>query len=111
MRQRDSISYVFYFGCFSLADGALQVLLDSQTDDHIEVVRFSSFTPSKLADDAMAILSAFSWPEVRVVGITTLFGNVPTDLATANALILRDIATKNNPSGARVPNCLTVKQK
>jgi hypothetical protein len=51
------------------------------------------------ADDAMAILSAFNWPEVKVVGITTLFGNVPTEMATENALILRNIAAEASPSG------------
>lgn len=55
----------------------------------------------------MAILSALNWPEVKVVGITTLFGNVPTDLATENALILRDVVAKNNPSGTKVPYSLS----
>jgi uridine nucleosidase len=36
----------------------------------------------------MAILSAFNSPEVEIIGLTTLFGNVPTSMATANALRL-----------------------
>jgi inosine-uridine nucleoside N-ribohydrolase len=40
------------------------------------------------ADDAMAILSAFNSPEIEVVGITTIFGNVYTETATQNAFIL-----------------------
>ncbi len=39
-------------------------------------------------DDAMAILFAFQSPEVEVVGLTSIFGNVTTGLATQNALRL-----------------------
>jgi uridine nucleosidase len=39
-------------------------------------------------DDSMAILFAFQSPELEVVGLTTIFGNVYTDLATQNALRL-----------------------
>lgn len=39
-------------------------------------------------DDAMAILAAFNSPEVEVVGIKTMYGNVRTELATQNALRL-----------------------
>lgn len=45
-------------------------------------------------DDAMAILSAFNWERIQVLGLTTLFGNVPVQLATQNALSLRDMAVK-----------------
>ena len=48
----------------------------------------------------MAILSAFNWSEVEVIGLTTLFGNVPVSMATQNALILRDLAAKMDPAGA-----------
>ncbi|PNW82034.1 hypothetical protein CHLRE_06g271050v5 [Chlamydomonas reinhardtii] len=43
-------------------------------------------------DDAMAILLAANSPEVRLVGLTTVYGNVPTALATANALRLLEMA-------------------
>ena len=43
-------------------------------------------------DDAMAIFFALRSPELDVVGLTTIFGNVHTDLATVNALRLLDIA-------------------
>src|SRR5690606_39957053 len=43
-------------------------------------------------DDAMAILFAFAAPELEVVGLTTIFGNVQTDLATQNALRLVEFA-------------------
>lgn len=39
-------------------------------------------------DDAMAIFFALSAPELDVLGLTTVFGNVPTHLATQNALRL-----------------------
>ncbi|CAK9161809.1 unnamed protein product, partial [Ilex paraguariensis] len=39
-------------------------------------------------DDAMAILLALQSPEVEVIGLTTIYGNVYTTLATRNALHL-----------------------
>ena len=48
-------------------------------------------------DDALAVLFAFASPELEVVGLTSIFGNVETPLATANSLRLLDIA------GADVP--------
>lgn len=43
-------------------------------------------------DDTMAIFFALRSPELDVIGLTTIFGNVDTDLATANALRLLEIA-------------------
>ncbi|GLT62639.1 hypothetical protein SLA2020_352580 [Shorea laevis] len=43
-------------------------------------------------DDSMAILMAFQTPEVEIIGLTTIFGNVTTEDATRNALLLCDIA-------------------
>ncbi|XP_021889235.1 probable uridine nucleosidase 2 [Carica papaya] len=43
-------------------------------------------------DDAMAIFLALRLPEVEVIGLTTIFGNVYTTLATRNALHLLEIA-------------------
>lgn len=43
-------------------------------------------------DDALAILAAFNSPEVEVVGMTTIYGNVPTSKATQNAVRLRELA-------------------
>lgn len=40
------------------------------------------------ADDAMAIFLALRSPEVDVIGLTTIYGNVYTALATRNALHL-----------------------
>lgn len=48
-------------------------------------------------DDALAVAFAFGSPDLEVVGLTTIFGNVETPLATANALRLLDIV------GADVP--------
>ncbi len=39
-------------------------------------------------DDAMAILFALKSPELELIGLTTIYGNVHTDLATQNALRL-----------------------
>lgn len=39
-------------------------------------------------DDAMAILFALNSPELAVIGLTTVFGNVHTEVATRNALQL-----------------------
>ncbi|KAK3035401.1 hypothetical protein RJ639_032929, partial [Escallonia herrerae] len=47
-------------------------------------------------DDAMAILMALNSPEVEVIGITTIFGNVYTTLATRNALHLLEMAGRTD---------------
>ncbi|KAI9153459.1 hypothetical protein LWI28_011660 [Acer negundo] len=43
-------------------------------------------------DDSMAIFMAFQTPEVEILGLTTIFGNVATEDATHNALLLCEIA-------------------
>ncbi|XP_010552831.1 PREDICTED: uridine nucleosidase 1 [Tarenaya hassleriana] len=43
-------------------------------------------------DDSMAILMAFQTPVLEVLGLTTIFGNVSTQDATRNALLLCEIA-------------------
>ena len=47
-----------------------------------------------IADDAMAILAAYNSPDVDIIGLTTIFGNVRTPQATANALYLRELAKR-----------------
>ncbi|XOV78983.1 MAG: nucleoside hydrolase [Aestuariibacter sp.] len=48
-------------------------------------------------DDAMAIFFAFQSPQLDVLGLTTIFGNVPVDMAAKNAITLCDIAGKDIP--------------
>ena len=43
-------------------------------------------------DDTMAIFFALCSPELELIGLTTIFGNVHTELATKNALRLLEIA-------------------
>ncbi|MFN8527207.1 MAG: nucleoside hydrolase [Anaerolineae bacterium] len=45
-------------------------------------------------DDTMAIYFALRSPELDVIGLTTIFGNVHTTLATTNALRLLEIAER-----------------
>ncbi|MCY3717443.1 MAG: nucleoside hydrolase [Chloroflexi bacterium] len=45
-------------------------------------------------DDSMAIFFALASPELDVIGLTTIFGNVRTPLATTNALRLLEIADR-----------------
>ena len=47
-------------------------------------------------DDTMAIFFALRSPELDVIGLTTIFGNVHTDLATTNALRLLEIAGRTD---------------
>ncbi|KAM7278637.1 hypothetical protein ACFE04_005771 [Oxalis oulophora] len=47
-------------------------------------------------DDAMAIFLALKSPEVDVIGLTTIYGNVYTALATRNALHLLEIAGRTD---------------
>ena len=62
-------------------------------------------------DDAFALLYALSHPEIEVIGITTVFGNVPVDIATKNALILSEKSGLNTPVyiGASKPQERVVK--
>jgi inosine-uridine nucleoside N-ribohydrolase len=52
-------------------------------------------------DDTMAIFFALRSPELDVIGLTTVFGNVHTDLATFNALRLLEIAGRTDIPVAR----------
>ena len=59
-------------------------------------------------DDAMAIFFALCSPELEVVGLTTIFGNVHTELATKNALRLLEIAGRGDiPVAAGAVDALT----
>lgn len=56
-------------------------------------------------DDAMAIFYAHAAPEIELLGLTTIFGNVYVEQATRNALFLRDMldADFDVVCGAREP--------
>ncbi|GGO71426.1 nucleoside hydrolase [Bowmanella pacifica] len=56
-------------------------------------------------DDALAIIMAANSPELEVLGLTTVFGNVSVEQATTNALILSDFASYDIPvyKGEAVP--------
>ena len=47
-------------------------------------------------DDAIAILAALASPELDVLGITTVAGNVPLDLTTRNALAVCELAGRGD---------------
>ena len=54
-------------------------------------------SPGCRADDSMAILAAFNASaEVEVLGLTTMYGNVPTRMATRNAITLREMAGRRD---------------
>lgn len=52
-------------------------------------------------DDAMAIQLALRSPRLELVGLTTIFGNVDTGLATENALRLLELAGRDDIPVAR----------
>jgi purine nucleosidase len=63
----------------------------------------TSFLPRKIIidtdpgiDDAMAIFLALRSPELELIGLTTIFGNVHTSLSTTNALRLLEIAGRGD---------------
>jgi inosine-uridine nucleoside N-ribohydrolase len=59
-------------------------------------------------DDTMAIFLALRSPELEVIGLTTIFGNVTTELATTNALRLLEIAGRTDiPVAKGADNALT----
>jgi len=47
-------------------------------------------------DDAVAILLALASPELDVLGITTVAGNVPLSLTTKNALKVCELAGRSD---------------
>ncbi|MDA9122090.1 nucleoside hydrolase [Paracoccaceae bacterium] len=47
-------------------------------------------------DDAVAILLALASPELKILGITTVAGNVPLNLTTKNALIITEMAGRED---------------
>ena len=47
-------------------------------------------------DDAMAIFFAFQAPQIDVLGLTTVFGNVPVAMSAQNAIRLCDIAQQHD---------------
>ncbi|MGB5237440.1 MAG: nucleoside hydrolase [Flavobacteriaceae bacterium] len=47
-------------------------------------------------DDGLAIMLALACPEFDILGLTTIFGNVPVELATENALRLLDLAGRSD---------------
>ncbi len=49
------------------------------------------------SDDAVAIMMALSAPDVRVLGLTTVAGNVSLEQATRNALLTADICGSDVP--------------
>ena len=48
-------------------------------------------------DDAMAIFFAFQSPDIDVLGLTTVYGNVPVTMSARNARTLCDLAEQNIP--------------
>lgn len=56
-------------------------------------------------DDAMAIFYAVAAPDIELLGLTTIFGNVTTPMATRNALRLLEAAGLDAPvaQGAEAP--------
>lgn len=52
-------------------------------------------------DDALAILLAAASPELELLGLTTVFGNCPVDVATRNALMLLDVVGRPDVPVAR----------
>ena len=47
-------------------------------------------------DDAVAILLALASPEIRLLGITTVAGNVPLELTEVNARKVCDLAGRTD---------------
>lgn len=48
-------------------------------------------------DDAMAIFFAFQSPHIDVLGLTTVYGNVPVTMSAKNALTLCELADQDIP--------------
>lgn len=57
------------------------------------------------SDDAVAIMMALRWPDVDVLGISTVVGNVPLEMCTRNALYTVELCGMQTPvfEGAKLP--------
>ncbi|MCX5495108.1 nucleoside hydrolase [Kaistia dalseonensis] len=62
-------------------------------------------------DDAMALLMLEFAPEVDLVGITTVFGNIPVETATRNALYVKDLFNIAAPVAAGAGTPLVLESK
>lgn len=49
------------------------------------------------SDDAVAILMALRWPDINVVGISTVAGNVPVEMCSKNARYTVELCGKETP--------------
>src|ERR1700731_923470 len=69
------------------------------------VARALLIDTDKASDDAVALIMALRFPEVRVVAITTVAGNVGVQQATRNALYTVELCGANVPvyAGAEKP--------
>ncbi|XP_006341118.1 probable uridine nucleosidase 1 isoform X1 [Solanum tuberosum] len=63
----------------------------SRVDEVSQIEKFEG-SLALIIDDSMTILMAFQTPEVEIIGLTTIFGNVTTKNATRNALLLCEAA-------------------
>ena len=53
------------------------------------------------SDDAVAIMMALAGPNVRVLGLTTVAGNVGLEQATQNALLTAEVCRLRRPGVRR----------
>ena len=60
-------------------------------------------------DDAMAVFYAALHPEIDLVGMTTVFGNVTTEIATRNAIVLAERVGQDIPVARGVDRPLVQK--
>lgn len=60
-------------------------------------------------DDTVAIMMAFQTPHLEILGLTTIFGNVTTEDATRNALLLVNIPLPVNSSNHKLLLLLRIK--
>ena len=89
-------------------NGNVETIFSSQRLDVCLITRsFSIDAKEKViidtdpgVDDSQAILFALASDEIEVVGLTSIFGNVDTGLATRNVLRLLDLVDANIPVAA-----------
>jgi inosine-uridine nucleoside N-ribohydrolase len=89
-----TLLHLIYLTVPSVALGAEKVIID--TDPGV--------------DDALAIVFAFESKQLEVIGLTTIFGNVETNLATLNALRLVEIMGEDVPVAAGASHPLYMKK-
>ncbi len=93
------------------SEGGPRARLRAAASDGVRPMRDFLIDTDTASDDAVAIIMALAAPDVRVLGLTTVAGNVALDPATRNALFTVEVCGSDAPvyKGAGAPLVRTLR--